>query len=145
MTPKVLLTWVVLLWHLPEKTYAPKCEKWSIFGAHRLKKGPHRRFGGSKCVADFWFENYSNKKVSHFSGLSLTFLFVKWTTSDKTLLIPFSTKKWPHIMLKKNRKISVPKYSVLKKNRNEARIGCHVFLLWGPWNPDFSVICAWNP
>ena len=39
----------------------------------------------------------ATKEVSHFSSVILSFLFVKWGWMDKTLLIPFSTKKWPHI------------------------------------------------
>ena len=53
--------------------------------------------GGLNLLPIFDFENIATKEVSHFSGLSLSFLFVKWTKTDKTLLIPFSTKKWPHI------------------------------------------------
>ena len=41
---------------------ALKREKWPIFGAPRYKKGPRRRFEGSKFVADFMFQKYGNKR-----------------------------------------------------------------------------------
>ena len=34
-----------------------------IFGAPQLKKGPHRRFGGLKFVADFIFWKYGQKII----------------------------------------------------------------------------------
>ena len=41
-------------------------EKTPIFGSPQYKKGPHRRFGGSKFVADFLFWNYGNKRSFSF-------------------------------------------------------------------------------
>ena len=41
-------------------------EKTPIFGSPQYKKGPHRRFGGSKFVADFRFWKYGNKKSFSF-------------------------------------------------------------------------------
>ena len=89
----------MLLVHLPDKTDAPKGEKRSIFGAHRLKKGPRRRFGGCKFVADYWFLTFVTKEeVSHCSDLSITFLSIKLMNFVKTLVIYFETKKWPYIL-----------------------------------------------
>ena len=58
-----------------------------IFGAPQLKKGPHRRFGGLNLLPILYFKSMATKDVSHFSGLSPTFLFIKWGGSFKIFLI----------------------------------------------------------
>ena len=58
------------------------------------------RWGGTNLLPILYFESMATKEVSHFSSLSLTFLFVKWTNLYTQLLIPFLTKKWPHMRSK---------------------------------------------
>ena len=65
MTPKVLLTKVVLLRHSYWGYTALFREKTTIFGAPWLKKGPHRRFGGSS-VAEIFIFLISNKNCPLF-------------------------------------------------------------------------------
>ena len=68
---------MVLLEHLSGANEPLFREKTLIFGAPRLKKGPHRRFGARNLLLIFDVETMATKYVSHFSGLSLTFLFIK--------------------------------------------------------------------
>ena len=68
---------MVLLGHLSGANEPLIREKTLIFGAPRLKKGPYRRFGGLNLLLILFVENMATKDTSHFSGFSLTFLFVK--------------------------------------------------------------------
>ena len=61
------------------------------------KKVPIDDLGGRNLLPILDFKNIATKEVPHFSGLSLTFLFMKWISSSNFLLIYFLTKKWPHI------------------------------------------------
>ena len=71
-----------------------KREKWSIFGAPRLKKATHRRFGGVEiCCRFLILDLWPKMNISIFKNFFLSFLFVKWINSAKTLVIPFLTKK----------------------------------------------------
>ena len=61
------------------------------------KRVPIDDLGALKLLPILDFETLATNEVSHFSGLFLTFLFMKWGKMDKTLVIYFSTKKWPHM------------------------------------------------
>ena len=88
---------MVLLGHSYWGYTALKREKWPIFGAPRLKKGPHRRFGGSKFVADFWFWNFDKKRSFPFFRFVSNIFIQKVIHPGQNFTNPFLTKKWPHM------------------------------------------------
>ena len=51
------------------------------------KRVPIDDLGGQNLLPILDFESMATKGVSHFSGLSLTFLFVKWGSFDSKFLI----------------------------------------------------------
>ena len=76
---------------------APKREKWPTFGAPRCKKDPHRRFGGSKFVADFRFWKYGNKKSFSFFRFVCTIFIREMRRLYQQICNRFETRFWPHI------------------------------------------------
>ena len=62
MIPKVLPSQMMMLGDFTGSNDTLFREKTPFFGVSWSKKGPHRRFGGSKFVADEWFFTYGNKK-----------------------------------------------------------------------------------
>jgi len=62
------------------------------------KRLPIDDLGGQNVLPILYLKNMATKEVSHFSGLSLLFLFMKWMNMDTLLLISDTIKKWPHIL-----------------------------------------------
>ena len=61
------------------------------------KRVPIDDLGGLNLLPILDFKTLATNELTHFSGYSLTFLFMKWISSNNFLLIPFLTKIWPHI------------------------------------------------
>ena len=73
-------------------------EKTTIFGAPQLKKGPHRRFGGSKFVADFKLWKYGIKRCFSFFRFVVSIFIRKMRRLCQNFTNPFKIRFWPHIL-----------------------------------------------
>ena len=62
-----------------------------------MKKGPHRRFGGSKFVADFKCWNFDKKWTSPFFKFFARCNIREVIQSEQKTTNPFETRFWPHM------------------------------------------------